>query len=331
MSSFLNKTFTSMEEIYRKGLALFQSHTPLVGVYGVTSVGKSTFLNALLKNNEFKVGLGETTKQLHIIKDFENQKHINFDKVSLPIEYIFREQAILKHFSIIDVPGSNKSFSDKDLEIISKKLDVIIWVFDIHGDISERDVLFLKNVVMKNMVKTVVILNKIDSGMDDIDFDNNREKKEFIEDIKSRQKSILNFFKNNQAEELLVTVLPISAKKLFYGLIKRKNKNFIKQHKMIENILISVAKSAFMQKEIFRNSYDKVKKIAIKEIDAVEKDILDKKIIKLEKVLNKISDNDIMKDNFKKNRLLDKTIPRFEIKKYRYELKKIHKKIEDNI
>ena len=107
MSDFINKTFMNMEKVYRKGLGVFQNHIPLVGVYGVTSVGKSTFLNALLKNGEFKVGLGETTKQLHVIKDFENQKHIDFENVSLPIEYIFKELPLLKHFSIVDVPGSN--------------------------------------------------------------------------------------------------------------------------------------------------------------------------------------------------------------------------------
>ena len=332
MINIINKNLAGMEKIYRKGLGLFQSHTPLVGVYGVTSVGKSTFLNALLKNSEFKVGLGETTKQLHIIKDFENQKYIDFEKVSLPIEYIFKDLPILKHFSIVDVPGSNKSFSDEDLEVITKKLDVIIWVFDIHGDISERDVHFLKNVILKNMVKTVVILNKIDSGMDDIDFDENREKEEFIDDIKSRQTSILNFFKHNQAEELLVTVLPMSAKKLFYDVTKRKNKNLEKQHRTMEKILVSVAKSAFMQKEIFRNSYDEVKKVAKKEIDVLEKEILYEKIRKLETVLDNISDDDIIENNFHQDKLLDKTLPTFKIKrKYRNELKKIHKKIEDNL
>ena len=332
MSNLFDKAFKNMEKVYRHGLGMFQNHIPLVGVYGVTSVGKSTFLNALLKNAEFKVGLGETTKQLHVIKDFENQKYIDFENVSLPIEYIFKELPLLKDFSIIDVPGSNKSFSDEDLELISKKLDVIVWVFDIHGDISERDVVFLRNVILKNMVKTVVILNKIDSGMDDIDFEDELEKKEFIDDVLSRKDSIVNFFKNNQAEELLVTVLPMSAKKLFSGVTKRKAKKFEQQHKVMEEILISVSKSAFMQKEVFRDGYDKVKKRAKDEIESHEKEILKQKTKALKNKLKTISDQDIVENNFNQNQLLNKELSPFRIEgQYRDELKKINNKIEEKI
>lgn len=332
MNDFFNKTFINMEKVYRKGLSAFQNHIPLVGVYGVTSVGKSTFLNALLKNSEFKVGLGETTKQLHVIKDFENQKHINFQNISLPIEYIFKELPLLKHFSIVDVPGSNKSFSDEDLELITKKLDVIVWVFDIHGDISERDVIFLRNVILKNMVKTVVILNKIDSGMDDIDFEDDSEKEEFIEDIRSRQESIINFFKKEQAEELLVTVLPMSAKKLFTGVTKRKTKKFEQQHKVMEEILISVSKSSFMQKEVFRNDYNEVKNTAIKEITSYEAKILKEKTKALKNKLKTIRDEDIVENNFNQNQLLNKKLSIFRIDgKYKNELKKINNKIEEKI
>ena len=332
MNKLWDKSVKNMEKIYRKGLGIFQNHIPLIGVYGVISVGKSTFLNALLKNNEFKAGNGETTKQLHIIKDIENQKHIELNNISLPVEYIFKESSLLKHFSIVDVPGTNKSFSDEDIEIIAKKLDVIIWIFNIHGDISERDVNFLKNVMLKNMVKTVVILNKIDSGMDDIDFDDAEEKEEFIEDIKSRQEKIIWLFKQEGAEELLVTVLPLSSKKLFTGVTKKKKVKFEQQHKKIEQILISVSKSAFMQKEIFRDSYNKIKEKVKKEIKDVGKKCLKNKQNSLQSKLNAISDNNMVTNNFNRERLLNKELSDFQIStKYKDELEKINQKIEENI
>jgi len=327
MSNILNKILVNVEGAYRSGLGVFQSETPLVGVYGVTSVGKSTFLNALLKSREFKVGLGETTKKVHVIKDFENQKNIDFKNVSLPVEYVFKKIPLLKQFSIVDVPGSNKSFSDGDIENIVKELDVIVWVFDIQGDVSRRDVDFLKNVIVENMVKTIVILNKIDSGMSDIDFDDDTEKNEFIEDVESRRDSILDLFKSGQAEDLLVTVFPMSSKKLFSGVTKNKNLNG--QHKAIEEILISVSKSCFVQKEIFRNGYGKVKSIAIKDVDGYKKDILKNKVAKLKSSLKNISDNDILEGRFNENQVFDRGLPSFGAGgRYRSELEKINKKIE---
>ena len=332
MSGFFNKNIINTEKSYQKEFVDFQNNIPLIGVYGVTSVGKSTFLNALLKSSEFKVGLGETTKQLHVIKNIEHKRHIDFKNISLPIEYISKDLAVLKNFSIVDVPGSNKSFSDEDIELIIKKLDVVIWIFDIHGDISERDVTFLKNVVSKNMVKTVVILNKIDSGMDDIDFNDDIEKKEFLEDVKSRQKSIFDLFKREHSEGLLVTILPMSARKLFSGITKNRKEKFEQQHKIMEEILITTSKSSLMQKEVFRDGYDKVKKIAIEEIYSYEESVLRQKRRTLEDTLNKINDKDILSASFNQNKLLDKNLPTFNIEcRCKYELSKINKKIEEKI
>lgn len=322
----------NIEKTYQRELGFFQNHIPLIGVYGVTSVGKSTFLNALLKDDELKVGLGETTKQLHVIKYFETQEHIDFKGVLLPIEYTFKKLPLLKHFSIVDVPGSNKSFSDEDLELITKKLDVIIWVFDIHGDISYRDIVFLRNVILKNMVKTVVILNKIDSGMDNIDFYDNSEKKDFIEDIRNRQESIVNLFKKEQAEELLVMVLPMSAKKLLSGVTKRKKKKFDQQHEIIEETLISVSKQAFIQKKIFREAYNEVKNKVVDEINFHEMELLKEKTKCLKNKLEAISHQNIIDNNFNQEKLFDKKLIDFSIEcKYKNDLQKINNKIKENI
>ena len=323
---------SKMEKVYRSGISVFQSKTPIVGVYGVTSVGKSTFLNSLVKSDEFKVGMGETTKIIHIIKDMKNQKKINFGDVSIEVEYIFKDMPLLSKFSLIDVPGTNKSFSDDDINSIIKKLDVIIWIFDIHGDISPRDRLFLENVIVKKMVKTVVILNKIDSGIDDINFNNVTEKNEFLEDVVNRKNSIVDFFKKSNAEDLLVTILPISAKKLLNGVTKHKKQKFEKQHEEIINIITHVSNSAFVQKEIFRDGFDKIKEKARKEIERSGEIFLYNKSKKINKKLTKISDNRILSKNLKLDFIINKDMSEFSINNYyKNDLKKLNNKIKEII
>jgi small GTP-binding protein len=310
--------------------SVLQGHLPLVGVYGVTSVGKSTFLNALLKNNEFKVGIGETTKKIHVIKDIDNQKKIDFDNISLDVEYIFKEVPLLKKFSLVDVPGTNKSFLDKDINIIVKKLNVIIWIFDIHGDISQRDLEFLQNVIIKNSVKTVVILNKIDSGMEDIDFEDEEEKNEFISDIKDRTNKIYSFFKSQNAEELLVTIIPLSAKKLLSNVKKTNNNRFNTKHKNIEDILISISNSAFIHKKIFKTDYDQIHNNLNREIDSQANNILKNKRKQIKNKLYKISDNDINSNNINEEKILGTGVNKINIdSKYFKELEKIHKEIKE--
>ena len=317
-----------IEDTYLKSKAIFQEDLPLVGVYGVVSVGKSTFLNALLRNDEFKVGIGETTKKLHVIKDKMNQKKIKFDGISLDVEYIFKELPLLKNFSLVDVPGTNKSFSDKDINIIIKKLNVIIWIFDIHGDISQRDSEFLQNVIIKNSVKTVVILNKIDSGMEDIDFDDNQEKKEFILDVKDRTDKIYSFFKSKNAEELLVTIIPLSAKKLLSRVKKNSSKKFNQKHKNIEDILISISKSAFIQQEIFSTDYGKLSDKINKDIDNQAKNIIKDKSKEIKDKLSTKLDIDLINNNISERRLISQNINSLNINdKYSKEIEKIHKKI----
>jgi len=324
MSNFFGKIIENVDGAYRSGLGVFQDDTPLVGVYGVTSVGKSTFLNALLKSKEFEVGLGETTKQVHVIKDFENQKTIDFQGASFSVKYAFKKMPLLKNFSIADVPGSNKSFSDEDVEGVIKRLDVIVWIFDVHGDVSQRDVMFLQNVILKNMVKSVVILNKIDSGMSDMDFDDVVERNEFISDIESRKESIVSLFRREQAEELLVAVIPMSSKKLFSRVTKSGYEKFDRHHKALEDLLISVSKTAFIQKEIFRDGYEKVKVIAKKEIDLCRAKVLKQKTKELESSLRGLSDKDVMEGRLFKNKLFDKSFTGFSVSgKYRDELEKI--------
>ena len=316
----------------RKNLGKFEADEPIIGVYGVTSVGKSTFLNTLLGSSEFKVGMGETTKKIHIIQHNANNKKNLFDDVSLEKEYISKDIDMLKNFALVDVPGTNKSFSDNDITNIVSKLDVIIWIFDIHSDISKRDLDFLQNVILQNMVKTVVILNKIDSGIEDIDFDDIHEYNEFVTDVKSRRDHILDFFKENNAIELLVSIVPFSAKKLLSSIKKNKNLKFKEQQKELENILITVAKSAFIQKQIFRDDYDKIKLNVTKEIELNAQKIIEGKGKNLQKKLLKISDIDIINDSVNVVSLFNKDTTFLKVSdNYKTELNKINDNIKGEI
>lgn len=274
---------------------------PIVGVYGVVSVGKSTFLNALLRTNEFETGIGETTKNIYILQHDTEIKKLNFDDVSFTKNYILKDLDILNSFSIVDLPGANKSFSDAEITKVIEKLDVIVWILDIQGDISSRDVDFIQNVLLKNMIKTVVILNKIDSGVEDVDFENAQESQEFIDDITSRKNKILKFFQDEKAEELLVAVFPMSAKKLFSSILKNDNLMYKEQHEKIEEMLISISKSAMHQKRVFQNLYNGLKSNVEKMLNENSKIVLNNYRDSLENELFNIDDTLIMSEEIKEH------------------------------
>ena len=57
----------------------FSIYKPDVGVFGVNSAGKSTFLNSLLGEEVFKMGIGETTKEITCL--FNGDIHSKIDEV----------------------------------------------------------------------------------------------------------------------------------------------------------------------------------------------------------------------------------------------------------
>ncbi len=278
---------------------------PIIGVYGVTSVGKSTFLNLLLLSKEFEIGMGETTKSIHILQHINNNDKVIFDDLSIKSEYIKKDYALLNHFSIIDIPGTNKSFSDRDIKHIIDKLDTIIWIFDIQGDISSRDLNFLQNIILKNMINTIVVLNKIDTVAENIDIDEESEITEFIDDITSRKDTISKFFESNGALQLLSSIVPVSAKKLQSGIKKDIDFNYRKQHKKIQDILISISKKSFIENKIFRDDYQNIENIVIDKFSKKEQSIFRNKQELLESLLEDIKDKDIINQNFNQNTIIN--------------------------
>lgn len=273
------------------------SRKPLVGVYGVTSVGKSTFLNVLLNSDEFESSMGETTKKVHVIQHTKDKREVEFPNTTLETEYVKKQFSILKNFSIVDIPGTSKSFSTDDIAAVTEELDVVIWMFDIQGDISPADTEFLNKILLKNMIKVVVVLNKIDSGMGDIDFDDADEKNEFVSEIAGRIETIYSFFENNSAEGLLVEVIPVSARKLFKNILVKKDKNLLKHRKNIVQTLIATAKSSLNQKRTFRDPYEKWKLACSDELSLAKIHILKSVEEELTETLSLIEDEDIVSGN----------------------------------
>jgi len=155
---------------------------PLVGVYGEVSVGKSTFLNALLKNKVFDSSLGETTKKVYVMQHKDSIKRA-ITHQSIPIEYKQSEISLLTKFSIVDIPGSNKSFSSDQVKSAVENLEVIVWLHELSKDISPEHKKFIQDVKGFN-IKIIVFFNKIDGVFEDIDSD---EVADMLQQVKNRK------------------------------------------------------------------------------------------------------------------------------------------------
>ena len=202
----------------------FSFYKPNVGVFGVNSAGKSTFLNALLGSKEFKMGLSETTSEITRLTKSKNIKKIPNVKDE------FREYENLKYFNLFDIPGFGKYFSEEILKEILEYLDIIFWMIDISKGITKEDKEFMQYIKNSN-AKIMVITNKIDAVIED-------ELSEGYDEVEKNINFIYNFFKNEGLENNLIGILPISAKKALIGRLKDKNKEFVLLIEYIENLLI---------------------------------------------------------------------------------------------
>lgn len=261
-----------------------EKNKPLVGVYGVTSVGKSTLLNAFLKNDILKVGLGETTKKIHLLQHVNNNDSYYLDDANIPVEQNLVNSEILESISLVDVPGTNKSFSAEDVESLVDKTDLVLWVFDLHGDISKSDESFLKNTLLKNLIRTVVVINKVDSGAEDLYDDD--ERKEFINDVVNKKNKIERFFLENNSDFLLVDVFPLSAKE-----ISKSNEA------IMDVIFRSITASALLIAEEgveIKNHYSKIEKEMIEAIDIQKNKAINIASSEYKRYLDETSDCEIV-------------------------------------
>lgn len=163
---------------------------PIVAVMGEYSVGKSSFINALLRNPLLPTGEGVTTGTITVLRHgedermravFDNGRVIERAGLSSVTQFVketgagttaddlphhvdvFLRHDVLKRVRIVDTPGLNAPFK-KHREITEQYLDeadAIVWLFNVEnaGKIQEKK--FLDKVALHKR-KTVGVVNQID-------------------------------------------------------------------------------------------------------------------------------------------------------------------------
>ena len=158
-----------------------------IAITGQFSAGKSTFLNALLKDDILPTGIVPVTSKINYLKyspeyklkvnykcgkiEYKNIKYLSSiidqrENINKDIKYltIYAPSEILKNITFIDTPGLNSTSKDdtqNTLEILNS-VDGIIWLtlIDNAGKRSEEEILEKYMVNFKN--KTLCILNQKD-------------------------------------------------------------------------------------------------------------------------------------------------------------------------
>ena len=224
----LNKLKSEVE--YFKKNHNFEFYKPNVGVFGVNSAGKSTFLNALLGEKKFKMGLSETTSEI--------TRLYNSDKI-YEIPNVKDEKANfenLKYFNLFDIPGFGKYFDEKILKEVLPYLDIVFWIVDISKGITKEDKNFLNSI--KNLdTQIMIIANKIDVVTED-------ELGGGYQAVENEIKKIKEFFKKEKLSDNLIGIIPLSAKKALVGKLKSKNQDYVLLVEYVEYLLIY---SAFIE------------------------------------------------------------------------------------
>ena len=164
-------------------------HPPLVAVMGEYSVGKSTFINALLGQPLLPAGEGVTTGTITWLRYGEAQRmrvvfrdgRIEEFSSLKPVDDLVRETAegeaartirhvevflhapILGHISIVDTPGLNAPFPEhrETTEQFLEEADAVLFLFNVETAGRSTEAEFLGK-VRQHSRKAVAVVNQID-------------------------------------------------------------------------------------------------------------------------------------------------------------------------
>ena len=263
-TQLLKDTYTFME------LHNFKNFKPNIGVFGENSTGKSTFLNTIVGNKEeFKMGYGETTNQVSIL--YKNEKPILDNHIEY--HYVQANYSQLEYFNLFDIPGYGKEYSQKNLELILEKLDIVLWLIDASTGIKKSDIDFLHKISQFN-TKVIIIYNRIDSISHEI-----YNYKEITNDINQ----IKHQFKNHNLENNLIGIFPYSATKSLVSIVKKEQGTFSTINETIQLILHYSA---------FSKSFDRYSTYLLSNINNYKGQLEKKDIIqKLNSLTEEITNN----------------------------------------
>lgn len=222
---------------FYKKLHNFYHFKSNVGVFGENSVGKSTFLNVLVGNkDEFKQGFGETTTKVTVLYSW-NKPVLRYQVECL---YLQKNYTFLKYFNLYDIPGYGKKYSHNNLKMILKELDVVLWLVDASTGVKESDKDFLKKLsYFKSNIKIIVIYNRMDSVVDELD--------SYLDINKDIEKLKQEFIDLNLSKQLSA-IIPFSAIKSLINVVKKEGGTFSEINRIMKSILYYT---------VFSSSFDK--------------------------------------------------------------------------
>ena len=363
----LNKGQNFNEDI--KGfIEKFKSPNVVVSVVAEVSNGKSTFLNSLIfKNNVLHSGLGAVTATIFKIKYDESysfnssylkqkfqsieelqeavkqynkkirEKVDNDEKVEIEeVTITLPDENLKQGIVLYDTPGFGALDEAQILPILKQavsKSDAVIMLLDISQGLKKGEKEFVKNVLKSIPAKKrYIVLNKMDSVVDEDDFDlmDEKEIKQQIEKVTNDTLNELSKLSNIDKKE--IRHYKVSAKKALVGYVKNKEEalkesNFIEFENDFWHKVISEKEEVFNERiDSFNELKNNVLIILNKQQVEIEKTLETLNAMKealltqradLEAVLN----NSINKFNQYKTRVLSTT--EFDIDRIFREMEKI--------
>ena len=177
---------------------------PLIAVMGEYSVGKSTFINALLKKPVLPTGEGVTTGTITLLKHGDSERMrilwrsgdveeipslMDIDSIvretdgrqarDIHLVEIFMDNDVLKEVNIVDTPGLNAPFKEHQTttEEYLTEADAILFLFNVENAGRSSEDNFLSK-LKEHSRKAVAIVNQIDL----VPFDEAEEVLEDVED-----------------------------------------------------------------------------------------------------------------------------------------------------